>query len=65
LKGSAGSRFRQAIRRLEKDGRTFRVVQPADVPGILDQLESVSTDWREEKVGGEKGFSLDFSIGNI
>ena len=60
LEGSAGSRFRQAIRRLEKDGRTFRIVQPADVPGILDQLESVSTDWREEKAGGEKGFSLGF-----
>jgi len=30
------------------------------VPGILDQLESVSTDWREEKAGGEKGFSLGF-----
>jgi phosphatidylglycerol lysyltransferase len=60
LEGAEGSKFRQAIRRLEKDGCTFRIVQPADVPGILDQLEAVSSNWREEKAASEKGFSLGF-----
>jgi phosphatidylglycerol lysyltransferase len=60
FEGSGASRFRQDMRRLEKDGCTCRIVQPADVPGILDQLEAVSTNWRGERAVGEKGFSLGF-----
>jgi phosphatidylglycerol lysyltransferase len=60
IEGSSGSKFRQVIRRLERDGCTFRIVQPENVAGILDQLEAVSNNWRQEKSGGEKGFSLGF-----
>jgi phosphatidylglycerol lysyltransferase len=60
LEGPEGSRFRQAIRRLERDGCTFRVVESCDVPAILDQLETVSNNWREQRSTGEKGFSLGF-----
>jgi phosphatidylglycerol lysyltransferase len=58
LDGSEGSKYRQLLRRLEKDGGTFRIVPPADVPAVLDQLEAVSNDWLEAKSGAEKGFSL-------
>ena len=60
LEGSEASKFRQVIRRLEKDGGTFRVVDPAGVPAILDQLRAVSDDWLAAKASAEKGFSLGF-----
>jgi phosphatidylglycerol lysyltransferase len=58
LEGSEGAKHRQLMRRLEKDGGTFRIVAPADVPAVLDQLEAVSNDWLDAKSGAEKGFSL-------
>jgi phosphatidylglycerol lysyltransferase len=58
LDGSEGAKHRQLMRRLEKDGGTFRIVPPEDVPGVLDQLETVSSDWLDAKAGAEKGFSL-------
>ena len=60
LEGGQGAKFRQAVRRIEKDGRTFRVVPPEDVAGIMAQLRVVSDDWLREKAGAEKGFSLGF-----
>ena len=60
FEGPAASRYRQVIRRLEKDGATFRMIVPAEVPATIDQLSKVSDDWLEEKAGGEKGFSLGF-----
>lgn len=60
LEGSQAAKYRQAIRRLEKDGGSFRVVEPAQVPAILGQLRGVSDDWLAEKAGAEKGFSLGF-----
>jgi phosphatidylglycerol lysyltransferase len=60
LEGGQASRLRQAVRRLEKDGGSFRVVPTAGVPAILDQLEGVSNAWLRDKAGAEKGFSLGF-----
>lgn len=60
LDGSAASKRRQAIRRLEKDGRSFRIVPPCGVPAILDDLRAVSDDWLAHKAAAEKGFSLGF-----
>lgn len=60
LEGSHGARYRQSIRRLEKDGGTFRIVEPTEVPAILHELRAVSDDWLKEKAGAEKGFSLGF-----
>jgi phosphatidylglycerol lysyltransferase len=60
FEGPSASKFRQVIRRLEKDGATFRVIPPADVPAAIEQLRTVSDDWLEQKAGGEKGFSLGF-----
>jgi len=60
LEGSQAARYRQAIRRLDKDGGTFRIVEPAGVPAIMDQLREVSDDWLAAKASAEKGFSLGF-----
>lgn len=60
LAGGQASRYRQILRRLEKDGCTFRIVWPADLPGIIAPLRAVSNDWLEHKAGAEKGFSLGF-----
>ena len=60
LEGSEGSRFRQVIRRLAKDGATFRVIQVEDVPCVIDRLREISDDWLAQKAGGEKGFSVGF-----
>jgi phosphatidylglycerol lysyltransferase len=54
------ARYRQVLRRLQKDGGTFRIVEPADVPAILPALRAVSDDWLDAKAAGEKGFSLGF-----
>lgn len=58
LEGSDGAKHRQLMRRLEKDGGTFRIVPPEDVPAILDALEAVSKDWLDSRSSAEKGFSL-------
>jgi phosphatidylglycerol lysyltransferase len=58
LEGSDGAKHRQLVRRLERDGGTFRVVPASEVPSLLDQLEAVSNDWLDARAGAEKGFSL-------
>jgi len=58
LAGSRASRHRQAIRYIERSGAMFRVIEPREVPSVLDQLRRVSDAWLREKAVGEKGFSL-------
>jgi phosphatidylglycerol lysyltransferase len=60
LEGPRGARYRQSIRRLEKDGCSFRVVPPARCCRLLPQLREVSDDWLAAKASAEKGFSLGF-----
>ena len=60
LEGGRGAKFRQAVRRLEKDGGAFRVAPIEEVPALLPQLRAVSDDWLRHKAGSEKGFSLGF-----
>ena len=60
LEGPQASKHRQALRRLDKEGATFRVLPVAELPAAMDELRSVSDDWLREKAGGEKGFSLGF-----
>ena len=58
--GADRSKFRQALRRPEKEGSAFTIVQPAGIPAVMDQLRAVSDDWLRDKSVGEKGFSLGF-----
>jgi phosphatidylglycerol lysyltransferase len=60
LNGGHGARHRQALRRLDKDGATFRIVEAREVGAILKELRRVSDEWLSEKSTGEKGFSLGF-----
>ena len=60
FEGGHASRHRQALRRLEKEGGTFRVVPAEQVPQIIDELRGVSDHWLKDKAGAEKGFSLGF-----
>ena len=60
LEGGQAAKHRQVLRRLEKDGGVFRIVEPAGVPAIMPALRAVSDDWLAAKAGAEKGFSLGF-----
>ena len=58
LDGPRGARFRQLVRRLEKDGGIFRVLPTAEVRRRIDELRAVSDDWLRTRSVAEKGFSL-------
>jgi len=60
LQGSANKEYRTALRRLEKEGGTFRVVPREEIPSVIDALEEVSDQWMRSKATAEKGFSLGF-----
>lgn len=60
LEGGQASKHRQALRRLEKEHATFRIVQPADIPPLVAELRAVSDEWLAAKASAEKGFSLGF-----
>jgi phosphatidylglycerol lysyltransferase len=58
LEGGGRADLRQARRRAMRDGATFDVVPPAEVPAILPRLRAISDAWLEDKATAEKGFSL-------
>jgi len=58
LDGPRGARFRQLVRRLEKDGGIFRVLPTDEVRRRMDELRAVSDDWLRSRAVAEKGFSL-------
>lgn len=60
LEGGHASKHRQALRRLEKDGASFRVLEPHEVAAVIGQLRQVSDAWLAAKSSAEKGFSLGF-----
>ena len=60
LDGARAAKHRQVVRRLEKDGGSFRVLEPAAVLSAMTELREISDDWLAAKAGAEKGFSLGF-----
>jgi phosphatidylglycerol lysyltransferase len=58
--GSARAHLRQARRKGEREGASFRVVPAAEVPALLPAMRRVSDDWLATKSAAEKGFSLGF-----
>lgn len=58
LEGSAGKDFRYSVKRMEKDGFHFEVMQPEDIPGHIQELKSISDAWLETKNMKEKSFSM-------
>jgi phosphatidylglycerol lysyltransferase len=51
---------RYTLRKLAKDGSSFRVIPPEEVPPVLPRLREISDQWLKSKQGREKGFSLGF-----
>lgn len=58
LKGTRRADFRHALNRGEREGLTFRVIPPAEVPPVLPDLRHVSAAWLARRRAAEKGFSL-------
>ncbi|MBZ7921066.1 bifunctional lysylphosphatidylglycerol flippase/synthetase MprF [Ensifer adhaerens] len=58
MKGGKWANLRQQVSRAQRDGLEFRVVSPADVPGIMADLTEVSDAWLAHHNAKEKGFSL-------
>lgn len=58
LEGSARAELRTQRRRAERDGATFRVLAPEQLPPLLPKLRAISDRWLEEKAVAEKGFSV-------
>jgi phosphatidylglycerol lysyltransferase len=52
------SKLRQALKRGERDGLTFSIVEKNALPDIYSALEQVSTSWLEHHNTREKAFSL-------
>jgi phosphatidylglycerol lysyltransferase len=60
LDGGTRKKMRSTVNRLERDGATFRIVPPCDVPTLLPRLREISDEWLFHKGAAEKGFSLGF-----
>lgn len=60
LEGPQAAKMRQALRRLQKEGGSFRILPAEDVAAVMPRLRAVSDEWLRDKAGGEKGFSLGF-----
>jgi phosphatidylglycerol lysyltransferase len=60
LEGPRGARFRQLVRRLEKDGGIFKVLPSEEVRLRMDEFRTVSDDWLRARSVAEKGFSLGY-----
>ena len=56
--GSARAELRTQRRRAERDGATFKVLQPSELPALLPKLRAISDAWLQEKAVAEKGFSV-------
>ncbi len=60
LEGSARAHLRQARRKAEREGASFRMIPATEVPALLPAMQRVSDDWLAAKAAAEKGFSLGY-----
>ncbi|HMU89234.1 MAG TPA: bifunctional lysylphosphatidylglycerol flippase/synthetase MprF [Pseudomonadales bacterium] len=58
LEGSSNKHLRYACNRGERDGLVMEVIDKAQVPQMLPDLEEISTAWLTSRNTEEKGFSL-------
>ena len=58
LEGSARAELRTQRRRAERDGASFQVLRPEQLPPLLPKLRAISDTWLEEKAVAEKSFSV-------
>jgi phosphatidylglycerol lysyltransferase len=60
LDGHAGKMTRQFLRRAERDGVTFRVLQPPEIDARLAEIADVSAHWLRAKQVIERQFSIGY-----
>jgi phosphatidylglycerol lysyltransferase len=58
LDGPEGKSLRYAVRRAEREGARFDIVEAALVPSVFPELRSVSDAWLKAKGQSEKAFSI-------
>ena len=58
LEGRARKPLRQIASKAEREGLTFRIAPPEEVPDLVPRLKPVSDAWLAEHEGAEKSFSL-------
>ena len=58
LEGGARADLRQAHRRAQRDGATFEVLPPEQLPKLMPVLQRISDSWLSSKSTGEKRFSV-------
>jgi phosphatidylglycerol lysyltransferase len=58
LQGPARSELRYAHKRAQKDGSSFEIIPPENVPSLIPTLKAVSDEWLGRRQTREKGFSL-------
>jgi phosphatidylglycerol lysyltransferase len=58
MKGGKWANLRQTASRAQRDGLTFEVIAPENLPGVMDELAAVSNAWLADHNAKEKGFSL-------
>jgi phosphatidylglycerol lysyltransferase len=60
LEGHAGKMHRQVLRRAARDGVTFRILDPHEIPPNLPELSDVSAEWLTSKKLAERQFSMGY-----
>ena len=58
LKGGKWANLRQTASRAVRDGLEFAVIEPQDIPAVMDELAHVSDTWLADHNAKEKSFSL-------
>jgi phosphatidylglycerol lysyltransferase len=58
LEGATRADLRQSHRRAQRDGASFEVVPPEELPALLPALRRISDAWLASKSTGEKRFSV-------
>jgi phosphatidylglycerol lysyltransferase len=60
LDGHVGKMNRQILRRAERDGVTFRIMQPEEIDRRMTELQEISDGWLRAKGVVERQFSIGF-----
>lgn len=58
LKGSRLAALRQALNKGVREGMSFAILEPSEVPAAIPDLKAVSDGWLAQHQTREKGFSL-------
>lgn len=58
LTGGSRKGLRYTYNKLQKEGCSFRIIEPLEIDSIIDELKEISDGWLDLKKGSEKRFSL-------